>query len=179
MYIFNSFYLLHSCNLSFLICLCFNMVCFRGEKKLEPRLDRSLLGVLFKSSDEHPHPFHMRSPPPGNTPFRQHWYLECFLSLTNSWVEWKKKTRGVLGSSLVWLFIVSDTMLSLKEWPCYSWSFYSNDRVREGKHCRFDVCPRGKQGAKTPDECMLFFRLDDKMWKWAAVKIKKTKAWVA
>ena len=90
----------------------------------------------------------------------------------------KKKIRGVLGSSLVWLFIVSDTMLPLKEWPWYSWSFYSNDRVREGKHCRFEVCPRGKKGAKTPDECMLFFRSDDKMWKWAAVKIKKTKPWV-
>ena len=32
-----------------------------------------------------------------------------------------------------------------------------------GEHCRFDVCPRGKKGAKTPDECMLFFRSDDKM----------------
>jgi len=33
MYIFNSFYLLHSYNPSFLICLCFNMVSFRGQKK--------------------------------------------------------------------------------------------------------------------------------------------------
>ena len=32
MYIFNSFYLLHSYNPSFLICLCFNMVSFRGQK---------------------------------------------------------------------------------------------------------------------------------------------------
>ena len=34
MYIFNSFYLLHSYNPSFLICLCFNMVSFRGQKSL-------------------------------------------------------------------------------------------------------------------------------------------------
>ena len=33
MYIFNSFYLLHSYNPSFLICLCFNMISFRGQKK--------------------------------------------------------------------------------------------------------------------------------------------------
>ena len=31
MYIFNSFYLLHSYNPSVLICLCFNMVFFRGN----------------------------------------------------------------------------------------------------------------------------------------------------
>ena len=37
MYIFNSFYLLHSYNPSFFICLCFNMVSFRGQKKLGPR----------------------------------------------------------------------------------------------------------------------------------------------
>ena len=40
------------------------MVSFRGQKKLGPRPDRSLLGVYFKISDEHPHPFHKRSPPP-------------------------------------------------------------------------------------------------------------------
>ena len=45
MYIFNSFYLLHSYNPSFLICLCFNMVSFRGKKKLGPHPDRSPLGV--------------------------------------------------------------------------------------------------------------------------------------
>ena len=33
MYIFNSFYLLHWYNPSFLICLCFNMVSFRDPKK--------------------------------------------------------------------------------------------------------------------------------------------------
>ena len=43
MCIFNSFYLLHSYNLSFLICLCFNMVSFRDQKKLGPRPDRSPL----------------------------------------------------------------------------------------------------------------------------------------
>ena len=41
------------------------MVSFRGHKKLGPRPDRSPLGVKFKISDEHPHPFHMRSPSPG------------------------------------------------------------------------------------------------------------------
>ena len=40
------------------------MVSFRGQKKLGPRPDRSPLGVQFKISDEHPHPFHMQSPPP-------------------------------------------------------------------------------------------------------------------
>ena len=67
MYIFNLFYLLHSYNPSFLICLCFNMISFRGQKKLGPYPDRSPLGVLFKISDKHPHPFHMwdSTPPPG------------------------------------------------------------------------------------------------------------------
>ena len=67
MYIFNGFYLLHSYNPSFLICLCFNMVSFRGQKKLGPQPDRSPLGVSFKISDEHPHLFHMWSPPPPGT----------------------------------------------------------------------------------------------------------------
>ena len=48
----------------FFIFLCFNMVSSRGQKKLGPRPDWSPLGVLFKTSDEHPNPFHMRSPPP-------------------------------------------------------------------------------------------------------------------
>ena len=66
MYILNSLYLLHSYNPSFLIWLCFNMVSFRGQKKLGPRPDRSPLGVEFKICDEHPHPFHIRSlPSPG------------------------------------------------------------------------------------------------------------------
>ena len=45
MYIFNSFYLLHLYNPSFLICLSFNMASFRDQTKLGPRPDRSLLGV--------------------------------------------------------------------------------------------------------------------------------------
>ena len=178
MYIFNSFYLLHSCNLSFLICLCFNMVCFRGEKKAwaTPRSVsfRSLIQKVRRAS---PPLSYEESPREYPLPARLIPGVFPFVNKQLSRV--KKKIRGVLGSSLVWLFLVSDTMLSLKEWPRYSWSFYSNNRVREGKHCRFDFCSRGKQGAKTPDECMLFFRLDDKMWKWAAVKMKKTKAWVA
>ena len=40
------------------------MVSSRGQKKLGPCPDRSPLGVYFKISDEHPHPFHMQSPPP-------------------------------------------------------------------------------------------------------------------
>ena len=63
MYIFNTFYLLHSYTSSFLICLCFNMVSLRGQKKLGPSGDRSPLGLKFKISDEHPHPFHMGSLP--------------------------------------------------------------------------------------------------------------------
>ena len=43
------------------------MISFTGKKKLGARPDWSPLGVYFKISDEHPHPFHMRSspPPPG------------------------------------------------------------------------------------------------------------------
>ena len=44
-------------------CLCFNMVSFRGKKKLGPHPDQSPLGVSFKIFVEHPHPFHMRSLP--------------------------------------------------------------------------------------------------------------------
>ena len=43
------------------------MVSSRGQKKLEPRPDRSPLGLSFKISDEQPHLFHMRSPNPGAT----------------------------------------------------------------------------------------------------------------
>ena len=39
------------------------MVFLRGQKMLGPRPDRSPLGVSFKFSNEHPHPFHMRGPP--------------------------------------------------------------------------------------------------------------------
>ena len=65
MYIFNSFYLLHSYNPSFLICLCFNMVSFRDQKKLGPRPDRSPLGGLIQNVRRASPPFHMRSYPPG------------------------------------------------------------------------------------------------------------------
>ena len=40
------------------------MISFTGKKKLGARPDWSPLGVYFKISDEHPHPFHMRSSPP-------------------------------------------------------------------------------------------------------------------
>ena len=56
--IFNSFYLLHSYNPSILICLCFNMVSFRGQKNLGPRT------FLFKISDDHSHPLICEVPPP-------------------------------------------------------------------------------------------------------------------
>ena len=39
------------------------MVSFRVKKKLGPRPDRSSLGVLFKISNEHPHPLHMQNSP--------------------------------------------------------------------------------------------------------------------
>ena len=35
------------------------MVSFRGQKKLGPCPDRSPLGVQFKISEKHPHPFHL------------------------------------------------------------------------------------------------------------------------
>ena len=38
---------------------------FRGQKKLGPRPDWSPLGVEFKISDEHSHPFHVRNFPLG------------------------------------------------------------------------------------------------------------------
>ena len=39
------------------------MVSSRGQKKLGPRPDRSSFRGLIQNSDEHPHPFHMGSPP--------------------------------------------------------------------------------------------------------------------
>ncbi len=39
------------------------LVSFRGQERLEPHPDWSLLGVLFKISDEHPRPFHTGVPP--------------------------------------------------------------------------------------------------------------------
>ena len=38
------------------------MIAFRGQRKVGPRPDWSPLGVSFKISDEHLHPFHTRSP---------------------------------------------------------------------------------------------------------------------
>ena len=37
------------------------MVSLRGQKRLGLHPDWSLLGVLFKISDKHPHPCHMRA----------------------------------------------------------------------------------------------------------------------
>ena len=71
MYIFNAFYLLHSYNQSFLISLCFDMVSFRGQKKLGLGPDRS---------DEHPHPFHMRIPPQG--PFHHFSHFSSLLGVS-------------------------------------------------------------------------------------------------
>ena len=60
MYICNAFYLLHSYNPSFLICLCFNMVSFRGVKK---SLGQAQIGLLWgfnsKFPTSIPTPFHM------------------------------------------------------------------------------------------------------------------------
>ena len=53
------------------------MVSFRGQKKLGPRPDRTPLGASFKIIDEHPHPFHVRSPPtPGFLPKK---YIALFI----------------------------------------------------------------------------------------------------
>jgi len=41
----------------------FKLSLLEVEKKAVPRLDWSLLGVLFKISDEHPRRFHMGVPP--------------------------------------------------------------------------------------------------------------------
>ena len=41
----------------------FNMIAFRGKKKVGPRPDWSPLGVKLKISDEHPRPFHIGFPP--------------------------------------------------------------------------------------------------------------------
>ena len=54
----------HSYNPSFLMCLCFNMVSFRGKKKLGPRPDRSPLGLKFKFPTSIPTPFICGVPPP-------------------------------------------------------------------------------------------------------------------
>ena len=58
---------------------------FRGLHKLRPRPDWSLLGVKFKISDEHPHPFHIEVPPPPPPPWvillpATVWGKECGLT---------------------------------------------------------------------------------------------------
>ena len=63
MYIFNSFYLLHSYNPSFLICLCFNMVSFRGQKSLAHAQIGLLLGFNSKFPTSIPTPFICEVPP--------------------------------------------------------------------------------------------------------------------
>ena len=76
LYFFNSFYLLDSCNQS----LKWSLL---GVKKVEPRPNWSPLGVQFKISDEHPHPFHMRSPHPGAvTGLRVYPLLSFFLTFS-------------------------------------------------------------------------------------------------
>ena len=68
MYIFNSFYLLHSYNPSFLICLCFNMISFRGQKSLGHTQIGLLQGFNSKFSTSIPTPFICGVPvPPGTT----------------------------------------------------------------------------------------------------------------
>ncbi len=49
------------------------LVSFRAQEKLEPHPDWSLLGFLFKISDEHPRPFHIGVPPPPEC-------KQCFLN---------------------------------------------------------------------------------------------------
>ena len=66
MYIFNAFYLLQSYNPTFLICLCFNMVSFRGQKKLGSRPDRILQGFNSKFPTSIPTPFICGVPPGGS-----------------------------------------------------------------------------------------------------------------
>ena len=67
MYIFNLFYLLHSYNPRFLICLCFNMVSFSGKKKLGPRPDRSPLGGFIQNFRRASPPLSYAEFPPGES----------------------------------------------------------------------------------------------------------------
>ena len=78
MYILNSFYLLHSYNPSFLICLCFNVVSFRNQKKLGPRPDRSPFSIQnFRRAS--PPLSYAESPAPGPTtnPQANYYGLNC------------------------------------------------------------------------------------------------------
>ena len=56
----------------YVYCLCFNMVSFRGQKKLELRPDRSLLGVLIQKFRRAPSALsYVESPPPGGGPSKK------------------------------------------------------------------------------------------------------------
>ena len=63
MYIFNSLYLLHSYNPSFVICLCFNMVSFRFQNSLAHALIGLLQGFNSKFQTSIPTPFICEVPP--------------------------------------------------------------------------------------------------------------------
>ena len=64
MYIFNLFYFFHSYNPSFLICLCFNMISFRGQKSLGHTQIGLLQGFNSKFPTSIPTPFICGIPPP-------------------------------------------------------------------------------------------------------------------
>ena len=63
MYIFNAFYLLHSYNPSFLICLCFNMVSFRGQKSLATPRSVSFRALIQNFQRASPPLSYTESPP--------------------------------------------------------------------------------------------------------------------
>ena len=98
MYIFNSFYLLHSCNLSFLICLCFNIVCFRGEKKKAWATPRSVSfrGLIQKVRRASP-PLSYEESPPGIPPSgKTDTWSVSFRKQTAEETEKKKKPAAYL-----------------------------------------------------------------------------------
>ena len=66
MYIFNLFYLPHSYNPCFLICLRFNMVSFRGQKSLGHTQIGLPYGFNSKFPTSIPTTFICRVPPQGN-----------------------------------------------------------------------------------------------------------------
>ena len=126
MYIFYSFYLLHSYNPSFLICLCFNMVSLRGQKKFGPRPDRSPLGVKFKISDEHPHPFHIRSPPPGG--------ISSCLNLLS--------LNVLINTTSLHLYLSSETFTGLyTKWDSFTPRKYKINLVRTLAFRCYRICP--------------------------------------